>query len=72
LKDLEEEEKLSAHVACSMKKGISQNDLVGPSNFEGDGFNLKMLKKTPIFGTSSFVIHITCHGKVANSLNFVA
>ena len=38
----------------------------GPSNFEGDKLHLDLLRKPPIFGSSSFVIHITYHDKVAN------
>jgi len=39
---------------------------------EGDGLLLNLLKKTQIFGSSSFFIHITYYGKVANFLIFVA
>ena len=64
--------KISAHVAYSMKKGkIPKNDLMWPSNFEGDGLHLNFLKKTEFFGISSFVIHIIFYGKVANFLNFL-
>jgi hypothetical protein len=38
-------EKLSAHVAYSMKKGISHKMITcGPSNFEVDGLHLDLLK----------------------------
>ena len=64
---------LSAHVACSMKEGKSPKmTSCGPSNFEGDILHLNLLKKTQFFGSSSFVIHITYYGKVANFLKFMA
>ena len=66
-------ETLNAHVTCSMKKGKSPKmTSCGPSNFEGDGLHLDLLLETQISGSSSFVIHITYHGKVSNFLEFVA
>ena len=45
------EKKFSAHVAYSMKKGkIPKNDLMWPSNFEGDGLHLNFLKKPKFLG----------------------
>jgi hypothetical protein len=39
-----------AHVACSMKKGKSpEMTSCGPSNFEGDGLHLNLLKTNPSF-----------------------
>ena len=52
------------------KKGkCLKNDLMWPSDFEGDGFHLNLLKK--IYGSSSFFIHTTYNGKVDNFLKFV-
>ena len=52
-----------------MKKGKPpKDDLMWPSNFEGDKLHLNLLKKTQLFGSSSFVIHMTYSGKVANFL----
>ena len=63
----------SAYVACSMKKDKSPKlTSCGPSNLEGDGLHLNFLKKTQVFGSSSFVILITYDDKVANFLVFVA
>ena len=60
--------KLSAHDACSMKKGKSPKmTSCGPSNFEANGLHLNLLKKTQFFGSGSFVIHITYYDKVSNS-----
>ena len=75
--DLEEkkqkQKKLSGHVASSMAKAKSPKmTSCGPSNVEGDGLHLIVLKKTQFFGSSPFVIHITYYGKVANFLTFVA
>ena len=45
-------------LAPSMKKGKSPKmTSCDPSNFEGDGLHLNLLKN-PKFGSSSFVIHI--------------
>jgi hypothetical protein len=64
---------MSAHVACSMKKEESPKMIsCGPFNFEADGLHLNFLKKTQILGSSSFLIHITYNGKVANFLVFGA
>ena len=45
-----------------------QNDLMCASNFEGDGLHLNLLIKLQFFGSNSFLIHITCYGKVTNFL----
>ena len=51
------EEKTSAHIACSMKKGKSPKmTSCGPSNFEGDRLHLNLLKKLQIFGSSSIIL----------------
>ena len=51
---------LNVHVACSMRKGKSPKmTSCDPSNFEGNKLHPNLLKKTPNFGSSSFVIHIT-------------
>ena len=56
-----------------MKKGKSPKLIsCGPSNFEGDGLHLNLLKKTQVFGSGSFVILMTYYGQVANCLEFVA
>ena len=58
---------------CSMKNEKSPKMIsCGPSNFESEGFHVKLLLKSRIFGSSSFFIHITYYGKVANFQNFVA
>jgi hypothetical protein len=47
-----------------MKKRKSpKNDLMWPSKFEADGLHLNSLKKTQIFKSNSFIIHITYYGK---------
>jgi hypothetical protein len=60
-----EKKKLSAHVACSMKKAKSPKiTSCGPSNFEGHRLHLNLLLKNPhIFGSSSLVIPITHYAK---------
>jgi hypothetical protein len=52
------------------KKGESlKKTSCGPSNFDGDGLHLILLKQIQTFGSSSFVIHIAYCDKVANTLN---
>ena len=64
--------KLSAHVASSIKMGISPKmTSCGPSNFEGDGLHLILPKKIQFFGSNSFVIHITYYDNIVNFLKFV-
>ena len=47
----------SCKTICSMIKGNSpQMSLCSPSNFEGDGLHLKLLKNTSFFGSSSIVM----------------
>jgi hypothetical protein len=54
------------------KEKCVKNDLMWPSNFEGDGgFHLNLLKNPFFFWSSSFFIHITYNGKVDNFLKFV-
>jgi hypothetical protein len=71
---VELDKKVSAHVACSTKKGKSpQMASYGPFNFEGDELYLNLLRIIQTFGgISSFVIHITYYGKVAKFLQVVA
>ena len=50
--------KRSAHVACSIQKGKFVTMIsCGPSNFEGCGLHLNLLKKTQMFWINPFVIH---------------
>ena len=67
--------KIIAHVACAMKKGKPpKNDIMCPSNFEGEEPHLNLLKQNHFFfgSSSTIVIHITYYDKVANCLKFVA
>ena len=67
--------KMSAHVACSMKKAKSINlhwkwSHVGHQLW-GWRISSKFAQKPQIFGSSSFFIHMTYYGKIANFIKFV-